>query len=117
MNGFKLSIAAAALAAAFVVPGAAYASDIDAAAKSFADKMTQGSGACEKRGESARAIMRARQNRLSMSKVMSATNGSEAVRNLVISAYEHPAFRTDDAQQAAIAEFGNAAELACYKAQ
>lgn len=76
--------------------------------------------ACPSIGELARTVMKLRQHDVALSKVIAVVDtlddagGRKAGKALVMLAYQQPDFSSEEMQASAIAEFGNAAELACY---
>lgn len=79
---------------------------------------------CETLGEAAESIMEARQNEAPMGKILKImTNGlgpqtgADLMNNMVIAAYEHPAYYSKDMQRKSIARFKNKILLECYKAK
>lgn len=92
-----------------------------------ADNAAQGSGAdsdrpewaetCTSVAEMAGIIMSRRQEGASMSKVMdAATNsGSSVAEEMVIEAYDSPAYSTDDYRESAVTEFTNTWYSKCLK--
>ena len=81
---------------------------------------------CRSIGDLARRIMTQRQDDMPMSLLIEAvekaaeTEGQKAAgeftRALIIAAYGEPDFEVDENREAAIAEFGNQAELVCFQA-
>ncbi|RUM18725.1 hypothetical protein EFD56_14845 [Rhizobium phaseoli] len=77
---------------------------------------------CKSAGEAARAVMTQRQRDVDMSVMMEVVDKQQeidelkkAFRQLIIAAYERPAFSTEAMQAKEIAEFVNVIQLACYK--
>ncbi|PWI54802.1 hypothetical protein B5K03_08765 [Rhizobium phaseoli] len=77
---------------------------------------------CKSVGEAARTVMTQRQRDVDMSAMMEVVDKQQeidefknAFRQLIIAAYERPAFSTEDMQAKEIAEFVNVIQLACYK--
>lgn len=71
---------------------------------------------CQIAGGLASEIMTGRQSGRDMAQMLAATKG-EASRYMVVSAFEQPRYRTEEAQTRAIQEFKNAMFLECVKAQ
>jgi HSP90 family molecular chaperone len=70
---------------------------------------------CEIVGQAARTTMELRQNNTPMSALMARSRDSELMRQMVILAYDQPAYLSDRAKQESIDQFGNQMELICYK--
>lgn len=82
--------------------------------------------ACKQIGELARTVMRNRQQDIPISQMIEAiekttqnNKGSsrsmaQAIRALVIFAYERPSYSVESNREQAVAEFGNEMELACF---
>jgi hypothetical protein len=78
---------------------------------------------CKAYGKYARTVMDGRQQEVPMSQLMDVLDtsrdiseaGKNMLRSLVIAAYEQPAFSTEKNKRNAVASFGNAAEVSCYK--
>lgn len=71
----------------------------------------------------AERIMKSRQNEVPMAKIMGVVSGGEApdemkkiMKDMVIDAYETPAFSTDTNKAKAISQFQNDMYLGCVKA-
>jgi hypothetical protein len=81
------------------------------------------SAQCKAYGEYARTVMGSRQQEMPMSKLIDLIDasrdmdeaGKNVLRSLIIAAYEQPAFSTEKYKRNAVASFGNAAEVSCYK--
>jgi hypothetical protein len=75
---------------------------------------------CTGIGNMAGAIMEARQMEIPMSEVMtvfsSSTESDQFYREVVIKAYEQPAYSSPEIQQRAVSGFRNAWEVECFKA-
>lgn len=79
---------------------------------------------CSASGSLAASIMLLRQQNKPLSLVMKtllapveqSPDAQNIIRQLVLSAYEMPAFHTEENQQRAISDFQNTTELACYQA-
>lgn len=80
---------------------------------------------CKTMSRLAEAIMKSRQARVPLSKMLDlvsnaegmSASGKEAVRPLVILAYKSPAFEIAENQDKAVADFVNSAEVSCYSAK
>ena len=75
---------------------------------------------CPALGSLAEKIMDNRQAGHSMSKQLTALEGStlsDAVKPIVVLSYETPKFNSPKYQQEAVTEFGNEIMLACYKGE
>lgn len=76
---------------------------------------------CANAGETAKAVMRARQYNTDMSTMMAIVEKQEneavkkVTRQMVMMAYGQPAYQTEEMQQKAIVEFSNNVQLACYQ--
>ncbi|MGO6724948.1 hypothetical protein ACCS51_28760 [Rhizobium ruizarguesonis] len=75
---------------------------------------------CKVVGEAARAVMTARQRDTDLSAMMETADKQagpfkDAARQLIIAAYERPAYSTEEIQAKVTAEFVNEILLACYK--
>ncbi|WP_439600118.1 hypothetical protein [Devosia sp.] len=76
--------------------------------------------ACPMWGDLAERVMTLRQSETPMSEQMRLVSTSEGPvkklgEALIMMAYEEPAYRTDENQKNAVAQFRNKAELVCYK--
>lgn len=85
------------------------------------DKKPTEQEACKMVGTLAGAIMKHRQAETPMStlmatleKTVSSEESRDAVRKVIILAYQKPGYRTEENKQNAIDEFVNQAELVCY---
>lgn len=68
----------------------------------------------------AKTIMEKRQDNFPMTDLMGIVNQQDPMvqdlmRTLIISAYDHPAYSTEDVKQREISDFENMAALECYK--
>ncbi|WP_244430472.1 hypothetical protein [Brucella rhizosphaerae] len=73
---------------------------------------------CTRLGSLAANIMKARQSEAPMSELIarvSKHSDDQVWRKLVVSAYESPAYASDQAQKGAIDAFRNKIELQCFK--
>jgi len=90
-----------------LMAGAAFVAAVEVSANDNAD--------CADWGELAQVVMEARQERVPMSDVMDAVG--EGVDEMVIMAYDHPAYSTREYQLKAEQEFANEIMKMCYRAR
>ncbi|MET3601839.1 hypothetical protein [Martelella mangrovi] len=95
-----------AVLAIFVMPVTAVAEDSSA-------------GTCQALGKLAENIMRARQNGVSISKVMSLVEKADVFKDItkqmIIIAYDEPRWNGKALQDRAVMDFSNDIQLMCYK--
>lgn len=72
---------------------------------------------CASMGLSASIIMEARQRDVPMSTLLTAISSESPRRNVIMMAYQTPAYRTPEMQRQAIAAFRNRIELICYQSR
>ena len=70
---------------------------------------------CVTLGDTAAALMEARQAGVPMSETMSYTNGNEFLEALTVAAYSVSRFTTDRYRQGAVTDFRNEVEMICYE--
>ena len=70
---------------------------------------------CQTVGELAEGVMKARQIGVSMSKSMDLAKDTDWLREMVIAAYEQPAYQTELMQKKAISDFATDYLVICYK--
>ncbi|ANL55074.1 hypothetical protein [Rhizobium phaseoli] len=75
---------------------------------------------CKAIGKTARSVMVARQRDVDLSAMMETANTQGGafkapMRQMIIAAYERPAYSTEEMQAKEISEFANEILLACYK--
>lgn len=90
-----------------LIAGAAFIAAVEVSANDNAD--------CADWGQLAKAVMEARQERVPMSDMMDAVG--EDVAEMVIMAYDHPAYSTREYQRKAEQEFANEIMKMCYRAR
>lgn len=71
---------------------------------------------CATIGELADSIMKARQIGVPMSKAMTVAKDTDWLQEMVIKAYEQPAYQSDGMQKKAVSDFVNDYLVVCYKA-
>lgn len=77
---------------------------------------SDGDEACEKVATLAEAMMLSRQRGVPLSEVINLVGSNTLARSMVLEAYSAPAFRTEDHQSRAIAEFKTKWQVTCLRA-